>query len=409
VKGTGLPPLLYLDTARLGQMSTAAKDAQLDFVRLSAEEPSSLYFEEFLRGGFSAWPTCYQNRFPGLRTWKGVSGLKIAIRNLVNADDHWQTLLANRSLSLVRLASSCMFRTCRNVLITDLSWPSYMQAIEAEACRTGNRTTKVSVRDAIFSSSWTVADVADYVAERFADNQCDGIFLPAVDHLGIRVPVGRITQAIEKQSRLRFCFIDAAQALCHVALNDCVEAADFIVAGSHKWMGAYLPTGIGLFGQRRTRAITKRCLMSSLQSRDLDDPLLHFTEQLDAGELDGHSETANLTSLFACAGAVAHQAANSLLVRPTSISDQLSTVPRPTADWMPRQPVEAFRSRIVLFETATKTSGGNTAEEIRQAWLDSGCVVTGYADGRARVSFPCSHSAESAAEYGNPMESERRL
>lgn len=90
-----MAPLLYLDTARLGQMTPAAKDAQLDVVRLSAEEPSSLYFEQFLRDGFSAWPTFYQERFPGLRTWTGVSGLKESIRRLVKAQDDWQVLLAS--------------------------------------------------------------------------------------------------------------------------------------------------------------------------------------------------------------------------------------------------------------------------------------------------------------------------
>lgn len=116
-----MPPLLYLDTARLGQMTPAARDAQLDFVRLSAEEPSSLYFEEFLRGGFSAWPESYQRRFPGLRNWNGVSGLKQGLLQLAGAPDNWRVLLANRSLSLVNLAVRCQFRVCRNVLATDLS------------------------------------------------------------------------------------------------------------------------------------------------------------------------------------------------------------------------------------------------------------------------------------------------
>ena len=137
-------PLHYLDTARLGQMTPAAKDAQLDFVRLSAEEPSSLYFEQFLRDGFSAWPTFYQERFPGLHTWTGVSGLKHSIRQLVDAPDDWQVLLASRSLSLVNLASSCMFRVCRNLLDTDLSGPTYERAIAGKACLNGNRITKVA-------------------------------------------------------------------------------------------------------------------------------------------------------------------------------------------------------------------------------------------------------------------------
>ena len=90
------------------------------------------------------------------------------------------------------------------------------------------------------------------------------------------------------------------------------------------------------------------------QSGCIDDPLLHFTEQIDAGGLDGHSETANLTSIFACAGAVSHQMdvrANAPGTDVMPIDQGLAQVPRPTADWQPRQPNESFRTRIVLFES----------------------------------------------------------
>ena len=366
-------------------MTPAAKDAQLDFVRLSAEEPSSLYFEEFLRGGYSAWPDSYQKRFPGLHTWTGVAGLKHSLRRLINAPDDCQVLLASRSLSLVHLASSCMFRVCRNVLATDLSWLTYEQAIEAKARLTGNRITTIPLRDDILNRGWTVDDVATYLANAFIEHQCDGLFLPAVDHLGIRLPVRNIVEQIRARSELRFTFIDAAQAFCHVPLNDCLEFADFIVAGSHKWMGAYLPTGIGLFGQRRSRRMIEHSMI-----RD-HDPLLHLTEQFDAGSLDGHSETANLTSLFACAGAASDQLAAQGGV-PTidlqSVDQQLELVPRPTTEWQPHQPNESFRSRIVLFEPETPGLQPDCPEAIRRTWLDSGSIVTAYPDGRARVSLP---------------------
>ena len=372
-------------------MNPAAKDAQLDFVRLSAEEPSSLYFEEFLRGGFSAWPASYQRRFPGLRTWTGVSGLKHSIRQLIDAPSDWQVLLASRSLSLVNLASSCMFRVCRNVLATDLSWPTYERDIEAKARRTGNRITTIPLRDDILYGGWTVDDVASHLASAFVEQQCDGLFLPAVDHLGIRLPVREIVEQIRERSELRFCFIDAAQAFCHVPLDDCLECADFVVAGSHKWMGAYLPTGIGFFGQQRSRTMIEHRVRHPSQSGCIDDPLLHFTEQIDSGGLDGHSETANLTSIFSCAGAVSHQidAQNNVsTAEPLSFDQRLEQLPRPTTEWKPRQPNRSFRSRIVLFESQIPGSQLACPDAIRRTWLDSGCIVTGYPDGRARVSLP---------------------
>lgn len=383
-------PLLYLDTARLGQMSPAAKDAQIDFVRLSAEEPSSLYFEEFLRHGFHAWPSSYQNRFPGLHTWNGVAGLKQSIRHLAGAPNDWQVLLASRSMSVVQLATSCMFRVCRNVLTTDLSWPTYQQAIEDKARRTGNRISTVSIRDEILYRGWSADDVARHLATAFVDHQCDGLFLPAVDHLGIRLPIRNIVNRIREQSELRFCFIDAAQAFCHVPLDECIDVADFIVAGSHKWMGAYLPTGIGLFGQPRTREVIAHRFQLNMQQVPQQDPLLHFTEQLVSARLDGHSETTNLPPLFACAGAAfdkldSHPIETAHAV--THIDAAIQSIPRPPGDWRPVRPVSEMRSRIALLRASEESSCYATPNDIRSAWLESGTVVSAFKTGIVRVSF----------------------
>jgi len=145
-----LRPLLYLDTARLGQTLPAARDAQIDFVRLTAEEPSTLYFEEFLKHGYEVWPDSYQNRFRDLKPWSGVRGLKKSLRQLAGAPDDWNVLLASRSLSLVQLAARSMFQVCCNVLTTDLSWPTYQDAVTRQAFASGGRVTTVPLRDAIF-------------------------------------------------------------------------------------------------------------------------------------------------------------------------------------------------------------------------------------------------------------------
>ena len=195
-------PLLYLDTARLGQTLPAARDAQIDFVRLTAEEPSTLYFEEFLKHGYDAWPDSYQDRFPDLKPWTGVRGLKKSLRQLTGAPDDWNVLLASRSLSLVQLAARSMFQVCRNVLTTDLSWPTYQGAVLKQALASGGHVTTVPLRDAIFHKGWTAGDVTSFLARAYADNHCDGLFLPAVDHLGIRVPIRAIVERI-RQSRDR--------------------------------------------------------------------------------------------------------------------------------------------------------------------------------------------------------------
>lgn len=391
MKGTGLAPLQYLDTARLGRMTPAARDAQLDFVRLSTEEPSSLYFEQFLRDGFSAWPASYQNLFPGLRSWTGVAGLKQSLRQLMQAPRDWQVLLANRSLTLIDLAANSLFRTCRNVLTTDLSWPTYQQAIEYQAAHTHNRITSISLRDGILRERWSAGDIVTSITHAYARHRCDGLFLPAVDHLGVRLPIAEIVEWIRRSHELRFCLVDAAQAFCHVPLGDCLVHADFVVAGGHKWMGAGLPIGIGLFGQSRSRETIEHRLSELGRRQALADPLLQFSEQLATGILNGHSETANLTSLFACAGA----AADRLMVppfqangEPLSVDELLSTLRTPSPDWHPLLPVEELRTRILLLESSNPAIRRQSNDAIRRTWLDAGSVITAYRDALVRVSLP---------------------
>ena len=44
-----MPSTLYLDAARMGLMTTSARLALQDFVRLAGEISCTLYFDEFLR------------------------------------------------------------------------------------------------------------------------------------------------------------------------------------------------------------------------------------------------------------------------------------------------------------------------------------------------------------------------
>jgi selenocysteine lyase/cysteine desulfurase len=289
----------------------------------------------------------------------------------------------------VHLASSCMLCVCKNILATDLSWPTYQRAVETKASASGNRVTTVQIRDEILDAKWTVEDVASYLAHAYAQHQCDGLFLPAVDHLGIRMPIRRIVERIRQQGELRFCLVDAAQAFCHVPLGNLMEFADFIVAGSHKWMGAYLPAGIGLFGQATSREMIQRRLSFLCETRAIDDPLLHFTEQLDGGTLDGHSETANLAGLFAEQGAAADALAHgseSDLLQVAATREQLARLAE-AFGWHPVEPREDFRSAILLLDSP-QAAAQSDPDELRRVMLEANVVVSSYQGGRLRVSLP---------------------
>jgi len=370
-------------------MTPAAQQAHFDFVRLSAEEPSSLYFEDFLRSGFSAWPAAYQYRFPSLAAWSGVGGLKDSLKGLVGAPQDCGVLLASESWSLVKLAVCCMFRLCRNVLTTDLSWPRYQQALVHRADRTGNYVTVASIRERIFRSNWSSGDVAEYLAAQFVHYGCDGLFLPVVDHLGIRLPIDRIVRRIRASGELRFVMLDAAQAICHVTMSEVFSHADFVLAGCHKWMGGYLPLGVAFFGQGPSRELIERRVRRQLELEN-GDALCSFVEHLGGDSLNGHSPTVSLPALFTAAGAARDQQQRARQeVRETNVDIEalLETLPNGNADYLRLVVAPEFQTRVAVVKHATKNRQPLCADGVRRRWLDAGCIVTGYDGGFARLSF----------------------
>lgn len=362
-------------------MLPAARDAQIDFIRLAGEEPSSLYFEDFLRGGYQAWPRQYREHFPGLATWQGVAGLKRRLRILAGAPNGWQTLIASRSLLLLNLGASCLFRVCRNVLTTDLSWPTYQQAIVDRAASTGNRVVTMAIRNHILRGGWNGAAIANHIAEEFARHGCDGLLLPAVDHLGIRLPIGQIVRRIKGQSELRFMLVDAAQAYCHIPLDECIAHADLVVAGCHKWMGACLPLGIAFYGQQRSRELIER------RVRRCNDPLIRFVEELDGSVFTGRSETASIQGLFAASGAASVQLPVTMAraVHTAAVDELIASAPRPCGCWNPITVAPELRTRIAILERADGKNRKKSAAGARREWFEAGCIVTGYGRGFARL------------------------
>ncbi len=305
------PSLLYLDTARLGQMSELAQRLSISFIRLSAEEPFSLYFEQFLRDGFKSWPADYQRRFPQLSGWKGIGSLAEGIRNVAGACDDAAIAIASRSLWLVQCAARKAFEKCNRILTTDLSWPSYQSVFEGEAARTGRELYCLKIRHRILHESLCERDLIDQLAAFYWKHHCDGLFLPAVDSYGIRLPVAAIASTIETRAELEFVVIDAAQAFGQIQLGDVCKVSDLVIAGCHKWLRAYHPMGIGILGSRRYRSE----IWNSLVAHQGEDPLFQFLSCLRADGLAGHMETVNLTPLLSCQGAIDDHVVTNLTTR----------------------------------------------------------------------------------------------
>ncbi len=90
--------LLYLDTARLGRMCPEAQAADHDFARLAGEEGCSLYFEQFLRCGFTALPPSLARQYPGLSFWAGVTAFKNDLKTAICLPRQRRVLVANASM-----------------------------------------------------------------------------------------------------------------------------------------------------------------------------------------------------------------------------------------------------------------------------------------------------------------------
>lgn len=383
---------LYLDTARLGQMSPGAVEALTDFVRLTAEEPSGLYFEKFLKDGIDAWPESFGRCFPGLNCWQGIAALKQSLLSLVGSPPDGQVLLASRSAQLMELAAISQFRVCRRVLTTDLNWPAYQEILRREAVRTGGSVDVIPLRRSLLFDRMSETELVRHLTGEYAGRGCDGLFLPAVDNLGVRLPVASIVRSIKSTSRIAFTVVDGAQAIGHVPLDLDDDCYDLLVAGCHKWIRGYLPMGLAFYSNHRSRSLVDQIVKSTLHSRRLDDPLLRFVRQIEADDTDGYLETTNISPLFSCAGALRDLEPSATTIEErTSIrvsnARRVLNVAHPTR-WNPLLPDDGLRSGVVLVQSQRNAVRHAASDVIREAFRHAGVSVSNYDAGLARLSMP---------------------
>jgi selenocysteine lyase/cysteine desulfurase len=369
-------------------MSPGARAAHLDFARLAADEGGSLFFDRFLRHGTGDWPAAARDQYPGLAGWRGVAALKESLRMLAGSRPDLPVLLAARSAQLMQLAARLLVRPCRNVLTTDLSWPAYEEILLAQCRRANQRVTRVPVLDMLLRGRATEDDVVEFIRAEFVRNGCDGLFLTAVSNLGLRLPVERIVRAVETAGRTWFVVIDGAQDFCHVSADIASEYCDLYLTGSHKWLGAYHPMGLGYYGRRRSRSFIETVLAECLREGEIDDPLLRFSTQLEAGS-PGETETVSLASLFACQGAVADAVAGGCDSLPRRLANALALgAAAVQAGWRPLLPQPAFRTGIFLLQAERQEKREVAAEDIRSAFFERGVALTAYEAGIVRLSMP---------------------
>lgn len=310
---------LYLDSARMGLLSERAKLAHFEYVRLAATEGCSLYFSRLLENGFSDWPGGIRRSYPALGNWQGIRELERALQRLAGVTEKSNVLLASRTALLIKLAMSELCRRCQRVLVTDLTWPSYRKIFDEHRRWHPIGVSTVNVRRYVRQDRLALADIITRFERDYENMGCDGFFLPAISHDGIRLPIDDICERLNKIRPLKFVVIDGAQAFGHVSEQLGLEHCDIFISGTHKWLQGHLPMGLAFLPKDESSNGIEKLMLRMLQAGKLDDPLLAFTQELKSRNLQMFSETVNLASLFSCRAALADG-----LTTPETISHRLN-------------------------------------------------------------------------------------
>ena len=385
------PGVLYLDTARLGRMASGARRVVRDFAGLAGEVGLPLYGEEFLRTGFPVLPPPLKRRFAALAAWTGIAGLKSAIRDVVETPHHPEVLLAHRSALLMRLAIGTLTARCRRVLTTDLDWSAYRNLLDVARRELNTEVCEVPLRNSILRENAAEGEIVSRAASAYLGQECDGLFLTAVSHDGIRFPIVELVREIERQRPVGMLVVDGAQAFCHVPTSAIIELADFFVAGCHKWLGAFEPLGIAFSNQRLLGPSSDR-LHEFLRRHGIDDPILNFTQQLVENSLAANSETVNVSPLFACAGALQESLRGTVSIK-ESFRQRLRNANRAAAvaeeaGWKALRPAAEFQSGILLLEPTAESVVRLSPLQLRTHFHKRRITLTAYEGGCIRLSMP---------------------
>lgn len=378
-----MPSTLYLDAARMGLMAPSAQWALHDFVRLAGEEGCTLYFEQFFQVGFSAWPADLQKRFPGLRCWGGIRELKQRLANFVGLPDASQTILAGRSTNLMKVAEQLLVRGAGPLLVTDLVWPSYARILARKAQCTTARIEQLCLREGILSRHISNRELVQAIVSGVERTRCGSIFLPAVSHDGIRLPIAEIASEIRRLDSSVVIVIDGSQALGQIPIDLSQIPCDFFFGGCHKWLASHLPLGIAFCPNPATQSIAGRAVRG--------DPIAAFLQGMESRRPGRFTETVNLSPLFSCRGALEDQLAGETQAarfrHRRAIAEMVVRIGRMTG-WTPLVPSEDFRSAAILLQATSPQIRRLTPQTLRERLHELGVALTCYHGGVIRLSAP---------------------
>ena len=386
-----MPIAHYLDTARLGLMTPTAAARHRDLLAFAAAHGASVETDALLAGGGSALPAGVADRFPDLIGFPGVAGLRDKLAVRLGGGPGRSVLLASHSAAHARVATSLLFGPCRRVLTTDLSWSPFRRTLERAAARGGRELVVLPVRELLDRDRPTPGQLADHLRDRFRALGCDGLFLTAVSHDGLRLPAAETVAAVRRDASLKFAALDGAQEFGQVDHRATVAAGDLYLTGGHKWLGGFVPLSVAVYGRARSAGRVEQVVADGLEAGTFDDPLTRLAWAGDGGVRVSAESTANVAALFACDGALDDLAAEEgrgdagavplTAAEAGPLLDRL----RRGGRWAGRDLPAGFGSRTLLLEPS---GGAGGREETRRRFAAAGLAVTAYDGGSVRLSVP---------------------
>lgn len=382
----------YLDSARLGLMSPSASRRHGELARFATTAAASPLMDTLLQDGGGAWPESAQCEFPALSSYPGIPDFRRRLLETLGCEDWQRLILGTSSNSLIRIASQFLFGPCERVLITDLAWPVYRKVLERCAVDRSRALHVIPLRQFIAKNCPSGPEIIDFVSGQFRKHSCDGLFLTAVSHDGIRLPAGEMISAIEKRSEVKVSVIDGAQEFVQVDHRQSLQASDFYMTSGHKWAGSFIPIAIGVFGSNRSASRIKQIVADQVDSGLIDDPLMQLCWDSTTSPPVAAPSTANVAALFACDAAIADLASDSETgwcePRVDSPVDRLLEQ-LAKEGWQTTPGSNVCRSRTCVLHHASLT--GYSPAEIRTHFASQGIALTAYERGVIRLSIPRSN------------------
>ncbi len=243
------------------------------------------------------------------------------------------------------------------------------------------------------------SELIERLADQFASLHCDGLFLPLVDNLGLHLPAPDIVFRIRRQSELRFCVIDGAQAFRHVPLELDRDYCDFMVAGCHKWLCAHNPMGVGILGRNSSSDYITTSIARWLKNGIVDDPLMVYSQELITGDHFPFGETAPILPLLT-ANAAAVDALQSATEDSAEQSRRNVIDSVRQAGWTVVSPESDYASRILLIRPGrVHRSPAAASHHLRRRLLEHQIAATTYDRSLVRLAIPRSFHRSGALDH----------